>query len=148
MSEQTDKLNQLHNEIGEFVQNTKELRYKFDELMKDVDPVYQNIRNKQEHLFRLQDEVKKYGIVKGHLNLNYLIELLEAISTVDKTPSYNSYYPNEEITENMKNKNGDLPPEHSYWLTPRTIAEKLLDLINEKSYQVPFDQLYYKEERR
>jgi predicted nuclease with TOPRIM domain len=148
MSEQSEKLDLLRDEIDEYVKDTKELRCKFDELMKEIKPLYDDIRYKQEHLFRLQDEVKRYGIVKGHLNLKYLIELLEAIKTVDKTPSYESYYPKEQVTENMKNKNGELPPEYSCWFTPRDITEKLLALINQNGYEVPYDQLYYKEERR
>jgi len=147
MSEQIEKFNQLQKEINDYVADAKNLRNKFNKLISEIEPIYKDITNKQGHLFRLQDEVKKYGIVKGHLNLDYLIELLEGIKQVDKTPIYKSYYSNEPIAENMKNKMGELPPEYSSWITPSNIAEIILNLINEKSYEIPYSQLYYKDER-
>jgi len=133
--------------VNNYTESAKELRQQYEELMKEIKPMYEEMYRQQKSIFSLQDEVRKYGIVEGHLSIEYLKQCLIEMQEIDKTPRYNSYYSDGEINDNMKNKNGVLPPEYSSWMTPSDIARKLLSLMEEKSYQVPYEQLYYKVER-
>ena len=133
--------------IDNYTESAKDLRQKYEELIKEIKPMYEEMRQQQGYIFKLQDEVRKYGIVEGQLSIGFLKECLTEMKNVDKTPKYDSYYRNEEITENMKNKNGELPPEYSSWMTPSQIAQRLLDLIEDKSYKISYEQLYYRVER-
>ena len=150
MKEQKLNPKDIRNLVDNYTESAKDLRQKYEELIKEIKPVYEELRDQQGHIFRLQDEVRKYGIVEGQLSIGFLKECLSEMKNVDKTPRYNSYIPDSKInkiTENMKNKNGELPPEYSSWMTPSQIAQKLLDLIEDKSYNISFKQLYYKVER-
>jgi len=134
--------------VDDYTESAKTLRRKYDELMKEIKPMYEDLRQQQGHIFNLQDEVRKYGIVEGQLSIGFLKECLMEMRNVDKTPKYDIYYRNEEITENMKNKNGELPEVYnSNWMTPSQIAQRLLDLIEDKSYNISYEQLYYKVDR-
>ena len=134
--------------IDNYTESAKDLRQKYEELIKEIKPMYEEMRQQQGYIFKLQDEVRKYGIVEGQLSIGFLKECLTEMKNVDKTPKYDSYYRNEEITENMKNKNGELPEVYnSCWMTPSQIAQRLLDLIEDKSYKISYEQLYYKVKR-
>jgi len=136
--------------VDNYTESAKTLRRKYDELMKEIKPMYEEMYRQQKSIFDLQDEVRKYGIVEGQLSIGFLKECLIEMRNVDKTPYYDSYIPDSKInkiTESMKNKNGELPPGHSSWMTPSQIAQKLLNLIEDKSYNISFEQLYYKMDR-
>jgi len=150
--EQEQKINpkNLRVLVDNYTESAKDLRRKYDELMKEIKPMYEEMYRQQKSIFDLQDEVRKYGIVEGQLSIGFLKECLMEMKNVDKTPLYDSYIPDSKInkiTESMKNKNGELPPEYSSWMTPSQVAQKLLDLINDKSYNISFEQLYYKIDR-
>ena len=133
--------------IDNYTESAKDLRQKYEELIKEIKPMYEELRDQQGHIFRLQDEVRRYGIVEGQLSIGFLKECLNEMKNVDKTPRYDSYIPDREINDNIKNKKGILPPEYSSWMTPSQIAQRLLDLIEDKSYNISFEQLYYRVER-
>ena len=147
--EEEQKLNpkDLRVLVDDYTESAKTLRRKYDELMKEIKPIYEDLRQQQGHIFNLQDEVRKYGIVEGSLSIGFLKECLMEMKNLDKTPKYDSYIPDSKInktTENMKNKNGELPPDYSSWMTPSQVAQELLDLIENKSFKISFEQLYYK----
>ena len=150
--EQEQKINpkNLRVLVDNYTESAKDLRRKYDELMKEIKPMYEEMYRQQKSIFDLQDEVRKYGIVEGQLSIGFLKECLMEMKNVDKTPLYDSYIPDSKInriTENMKNKNGELPPDHSSWMTPSQIAQRLLDLIEDKSFNISFEQLYYRVKR-
>ena len=150
MKEQKLNPKDIRNLVDNYTESAKDLRQKYEELIKEIKPVYEELRDQQGHIFRLQDEVRRYGIVEGQLSIGFLKECLSEMKNVDKTPKYDSYIPDSKInkvTENMKNKNSELPPEYSSWMTPSQIAQRLLDLIEDKSYNISFEQLYYRVER-
>ena len=148
MKEQKLNPKDIRNLVDNYTESAKDLRQKYEELIKVIKPMYEEMRQQQGHIFKLQDEVRKYGIVEGQLSIGFLKECLTEMKNVDKTPKYDSYYRNEEITENMKNKNGELPEVYnSCWMTLSQIAQRLLDLIEDKSYKISYEQLYYRVER-
>jgi len=147
MKEQKLNPKDIRNLVDNYTESAKDLRQKYEELIKEIKPVYEELRDQQGHIFRLQDEVRKYGIVEGQLSIGFLKECLMEMKNIDKTPKYNTYYPDREINDNIKNKQGILPPEYSSWMTPSQIAQRLLDLIDDKSFKISYDQLYYKVER-
>jgi len=142
---------QLRVIIDDYVSSAKELRKIYEELINATKSMYEDLKQKQGYLFRLQDEVKSYGLIEGNLSLKYLKQCLKEMDNIDKTPDYAAYYQNEDITDNMKNAKSELPDACSSWITPRELAINILNLIDGKNkgchQEYDYTQLYYGEER-
>jgi len=148
MEDQNNQISpeELYSQIDEFIVQLNELNKTFENLMKSIKPIYSEINHKSTQLWDLNRQVKSRKLVAGWLHVDYLRDALEGILKTDKTPSYDSYDTYEKdfvITDNVKNNRGELPPEMSYWITPKNLAQKILDLMDEKSYDVPCEHWNY-----